>query len=133
MPIDIVWHDEANHILRWNFHGAIQSEDMWTSQDKTFALIEQHGQDVDLIVHVADDMKMPSNFMSTLSSSYRRVESRGNTDQTLTVLVGTSMFAKSFMSIYNRLNPNSAWQMVDTIEEAEAMIFAAREKRQADE
>lgn len=127
MPVNVYWEDEAQHILRWEFEGVIANEEVWGAQDTTFdiaaSLPDGH---LDVIVHITSDVRIPPNFIGTLTATNRRLEKSGANQDAHTVIVGDNMLARSFMSAYLRINPAVRWEMAPTIEAARELILSQR-------
>lgn len=127
MGIEVRWDDEKTGVIRWDMTNPIIGDDFFTAQDQTFELSGDPTNQVDILVALAPDLRLPSGALSTMSAADSRVRRlAAGAESGIVVIVGGSVQSNALLNLFLKINPQSEWKTTTTTEQAYAMIDERR-------
>ncbi len=126
MGVNISWDNGEKTALRYDFKGRWTWEEFDAAALEAFAMTGSVTHTVDSISNFEIGATLPPNALF----QFRRAMSKAPPNRGITVIVGGSLFIKTMVTTFSRLNKQlgERLQIADSLEQARALLAARRPK-----
>lgn len=126
MGIQVVWDDEAQTIIRWDFDEKWSWDDFHAAFRVSLEMGKGISHRLDVIPNSTKAPQMPLGALSEL----RRLDSQMPATVKLIVVAGTSPFVRSMIELFGKIYRVQSWHTAKTVNDAREYIYKdrAREK-----
>lgn len=120
MGIKVTWDNPEKTVLRQNFNGRWEIDELYHCIDKTHKLLSGLDHPVHIIIDLTNS-KVPTNVLSAM----RYMDSRVAPNQGIVVVVGADDYTETIMDVAKRLAPHAIGNSYQTtsLEDARRVIL----------
>jgi hypothetical protein len=129
MPIDVVWDDEAETIIRWNFSDPWNWQEFRAAFEKSMEIGGHLPYRVDVIPYLANSrIPVPTGALG----EFNRIARTTPKNVGLVVITGGNVLTRTIIDLFTQVYGKAAhnWHTIDSLDKARAMIADDRVKRQ---
>jgi len=125
MSVKVSWDKNDKKTIRYDFEGRWMWDEFYAAAENAFALTRSVEHTVDSISFFRPGAYLPPNALM----HFRRAMVNAPKNRGVTVIVGGSMFIKTMVTVFSKLNRQLGERLLlaDTLEQARVML-AARQK-----
>jgi hypothetical protein len=118
--ITFEWDNPEKTAVIWYFEPGWAWDEMYRARDRSI----QHVQSVSHVVDVILDMGQSPSFPSNALSNLNAILSKGSPNRGCIILVNPSLFIQSFASMFRRVKPSVAENLmvVSSLEKARSLV-----------
>jgi len=120
MPITVEWDDEAQTIVRWDFVGRWNFDDVKAALEKSVSLRKSIEGKSSVILNFERSESLPMGAVTQMIQGMAKMPDK----REMVVIAGSSGLLKSLAAIYLKVRrgQNDKLGVVDTLEQARAFI-----------
>ena len=122
MGVNVLWDNDAHTAIRYDFEGQWTWSEFDAATKTAFELTRSVDHAVDSISNFRPGALIPSNALF----QFRRAMVDAPKNRGITVIVGSSTFIKTLVSVFSRLNRSFGERLLlaDTLDQARALLLA---------
>jgi hypothetical protein len=123
--VTVAWDNDQKTIICYDFHGRWTWEDFYASTAQAFAMTRSVTHRVDTISHFRHGTVMPPNAMF----HFREAMVNAPKNRGVNVIVGGTIFVRTLVKMFSRINKNLADRLViaDSMDEARMLLAVRRQ------
>jgi len=122
MAINVVWDDDLQTILRWDFEQDWTWEDFHAAFDQSVKIAGSKKERVDVIPYLAQSKLVPPNTLM----QFNRVSRLSPPNTNLIVITGGTTLVNAMISMFRSVYRVNTWRTAATLEDARAIITQDR-------
>jgi hypothetical protein len=124
MAIDVVWDDDSQSILRWDFSADWSWDEYQLAFDRSLEMVSSVSHRVDVIPNVIETQKLPAGALA----QFKRVYDNSPDNTHLILITGGNSFVNAVIKTFARVYRIPTWRTARTLADAREMIRQDRQQ-----
>lgn len=126
MPVRVVWDDDAQTIIRWDYEGKWT----WVEVSTAFETVVRLMRSVDHTVCIIHDLSRSAGLPGAALTNARRFTAALPENWDISVVVGAGTFIESVLSVFSKVYQKlgARYRTARSLDEARALIAQHRSK-----